>query len=180
MYRMSVITMLAPESLTSKINVPHCTKMALVHDMAESLVGDITPVCGISKKDKSEREKQTIDFIADRLLGSSVAGIGLAGQGIKDIWQEYEDGETMNAKFVHDVDKIELLLQMVEYERSHKEENVDLAEFSYVAQKIELAELKEWAKEILREREELWKELGREFSSDWISVAKLESLSSGK
>ena len=34
-----------------------CIKMALVHDLAECIVGDITPSCGVSKEDKFAREK---------------------------------------------------------------------------------------------------------------------------
>ena len=30
--------------------------MALVHDLAESIVGDITPSCGVSKEEKIQRE----------------------------------------------------------------------------------------------------------------------------
>ena len=33
-----------------------CISMALVHDLAESLVGDITPDSGVSKADKHSRE----------------------------------------------------------------------------------------------------------------------------
>lgn len=29
---------------------------ALVHDLAESIVGDITPMCGVSKEEKQRRE----------------------------------------------------------------------------------------------------------------------------
>ncbi|CAD6453018.1 ddb37868-1c38-4ea1-a2e0-87cf722c488b [Sclerotinia trifoliorum] len=153
MYRMSLITMFAPESLASKINIPHCTKMALVHDMAEALVGDITPVDGVPKSEKNRREATTMDYFTKNLLGR-VNG-GLAGQQIMDIWQEYEDSTTLESKFVHDVDKIELILQMVEYERS-EEEGIDLGEFSWVATKIVLPEVQAWADEILKEREELW------------------------
>ncbi len=46
MYRMSLITMLAPPSLAARLDLPRCMKMCLVHDMAESLVGDITAVDG--------------------------------------------------------------------------------------------------------------------------------------
>lgn len=34
-----------------------CMKLALVHDMAECIVGDITPYCGISKEEKHAKEK---------------------------------------------------------------------------------------------------------------------------
>ena len=154
MYRMSLITMFAPPSLASKINIPHCTKMALVHDMAEALVGDITPVDGVVKAEKNRRESTTMDYFTRSLLGR-VNG-GLTGQEIQDIWQEYEDSETLESKFVHDVDKVELILQMVEYERSNKDAKLDLGEFSWVAYKIVLPEVKAWAQEILEEREAFW------------------------
>lgn len=153
MYRMSIITMLAPPSIASKIDLQRCTKMALVHDMAEGLVGDLTPVDGVPKSEKNRREAATMDWISNGLLGG-VAG-GQAGQDLRAAWQEYEDAETLESRFVHDVDKIELLLQMVEYERA---ENcrVDLSEFSWVAKKLMLPEMKDWAQEILDERRELW------------------------
>lgn len=34
-----------------------CMKMAIVHDLAESFVGDITPHDGVSDKDKHKMEK---------------------------------------------------------------------------------------------------------------------------
>lgn len=159
MYRMSIMTMLAPRSLLSRLDVAHCTKMALVHDMAESLVGDITPVDGIPVKEKHRRESITMDYIADKVLGSLSGGLE-QGKKIKEIWQEYEDNSTMEAKFVHDVDKIELLLQMVEYERSHKGEK-DLSEFLGVRHSIQLHEVKVWCNEILDEREAFWQSLNK-------------------
>ena len=154
MYRMSIITMLAPPALSSQLDIPRCTKMALVHDIAEGLVGDLTPVDGVPKVEKNRREAATMDWIASRLLGN-VQG-GMLGKAIRDVWQEYEDGETLESKFVHDVDKVELLLQMVEYERDN-DCKVDLSEFTWVARKVCLPEMKDWAEEILDERRQLWK-----------------------
>ena len=127
---MSIITMLCPPSLSSKLDIANCTRMALIHDMAESLVGDITPVDGVSKGEKSRREAEPMDYLCEGLLGH-VDG-GKQGQKIREIWQEYEDSETLESKFVHDVDKMELLLQMMEYERSHQG-RIDLGEFSRYA-----------------------------------------------
>ena len=47
MYRMGIITMLCPPEVD--MNRDRCVKMALIHDMAEALVGDITPTDGIAK-----------------------------------------------------------------------------------------------------------------------------------
>ncbi len=35
-------------------------KLALVHDMAECIVGDITPFCGVSKEEKHEKERVSL------------------------------------------------------------------------------------------------------------------------
>lgn len=152
---MAMITMVAPTSLSSKLNIPHCTKMALVHDIAEALVGDITPVDGVSKPEKNRRESTTMDYLTDQLL-VRVNG-GISGKEIRAVWQEYEDSETLESKFVHDVDKIELVLQMVEYERVH-EHRLDLGEFTWVASRIVLPEVKEWSDDLMKERETFWAE----------------------
>lgn len=159
MYRMSIITLLCPPALSSKLDIARCTKMALVHDMAESLVGDITPVDGVTKSEKSRREAETMDYLCEDLLGN-VHG-GASAKDIRQVWQEYEDAITLESKFVHDVDKMELLLQMVEYERSH-EGRMDLGEFSWVAGRIELPEVQAWASEVLDERLAFWEARGKE------------------
>lgn len=121
--------------------------------MAEALVGDITPVDGVPKAEKNRREATTMDYFVEGLLGR-VNG-GLTGKEIKEVWQEYEDNETLEAMFVHDVDKMELILQMFEYEKAHKGK-LDLGEFSWVATRIVLPEVREWAEAVMREREEYW------------------------
>lgn len=167
MYRMSILTMLAPPSLSSRLDIPRCTKMALIHDMAELLVGDITPVDNIPKEEKSRREEETMDYLCKDLLGKFHGGI--AADDMKLIWREYEDSVTLESKFVHDIDKMELILQMVEYERSHKgTTELDLSEFGWVANKIVLPEVKEWCAVVLKEREEFWKSIGKQPSSEAI------------
>ncbi|KAI1473335.1 hypothetical protein K445DRAFT_320251 [Daldinia sp. EC12] len=153
MYRMSLMTFLCPPSLASKLDLNKCMKMCLIHDMAESIVGDITPVDGVPKPEKSRREAETMDYISKNLLGKVHGGV--AGQEIRAIWQEYEDSKTPESLFVHDVDKMELLLQMVEYEK-RVDKRLDLGEFAYVATRVVLPEVQEWAKEILKERDEFW------------------------
>lgn len=142
--------------------------MALVHDMAELLVGDITPVDGVLKEEKVRREADTMDFLcgAEGLLGKW--GQGEQGKAIRAIFQEYEEGKTLESLFVHDVDKMELLLQMVEYEK-REEGDPDLGEFSRVAQDVQLEEMKEWCEEILRERAEFWNGKGKKAS--WLDMS---------
>lgn len=160
MYRMSIITLLCPPTLAAKLDIARCTRMALVHDMAEALVGDITPVDGVSKTEKCRRETETMDYICTQLLGNVGGSAGAQqAQAIRDAWQEYEDGETPESQFVHDVDKMELLLQMVEYERGHAG-RLDLGEFSRVAGKIVSPEVRVWAEDVLAERRAFWEGMG--------------------
>ncbi|KAK2044720.1 HD domain-containing protein [Colletotrichum somersetense] len=153
MYRMSLLSMLAPPALAPRLDLARCMKMCLIHDMAESLVGDITPVDGVPKTEKNRREADTMDYITKTLLGSVYGG--LAGAEIREIWQEYEDSKTVNSHFVHDLDKMELLLQMLEYEK-RGQGKLDLGEFAYVATKFSLPETKEWADALLKDREQFW------------------------
>ena len=148
-----MMSMLAPPSLAGRLDMAKCMKMCLVHDMAESIVGDITPVDGVDKPEKSRREASTMDFITQGLLGK-VDG-GNVGSEIRAIWQEYEDSKTLDSLYVHDIDKMELLLQMVEYEKRGKGK-LDLGEFAYVKTKIVLDEVKAWAEELMKEREDFW------------------------
>jgi putative hydrolase of HD superfamily len=147
------MSMFAPPSLAARIDMAKCMKMCLIHDMAESLVGDITPVDGVAKPEKSRREAATMDYLTQGLLGG-VDG-GRVGAEIRAIWQEYEDSETLESLFVHDIDKMELLLQMVEYEKRGKGK-LDLGEFAYIKTKIVLDEVKAWAEELMNEREQFW------------------------
>jgi len=146
---------MTPPALAARIDVNRCIKMCLIHDMAESLVGDITPVDGVAKPEKNRREAATMDFISSGLLGNVHGGV--PGRELREIWQEYEDSQTPESQYVHDIDKMELLLQMYEYEKRGNHE-IDLGEFAYVATRITLPEVKEWADELLREREAFWSE----------------------
>ncbi|KAG5988715.1 hypothetical protein E4U43_004655 [Claviceps pusilla] len=160
MYRMSIISMFAPASLAARLDLHKCMKMCLIHDMAELLVGDITPVDGVPKPEKSRRESLTMDFLTKRLFGNK--DDAAVGQEIRDVWTEYEEGKTLDSHYVHDIDKMELLLQMMEYER-RAEGTLDLHEFAYVSELMTLPETRAWADELIRERESFWadKKAGR-------------------
>ncbi|KAK8922781.1 hypothetical protein H634G_03775 [Metarhizium anisopliae BRIP 53293] len=153
MYRMSIISMFAPPSLAKRIDLHKCMKMCLIHDMAELLVGDITPVDGVPKPEKSRRESLTMHYLTKNLLGNK--DDAAVGEDIRAIWDEYEDSKTLESQYVHDIDKMELLLQMMEYEK-RAEGALDLGEFAYVSSKMVLDETKAWAKELIEEREKFW------------------------
>ncbi|KAK6356647.1 hypothetical protein TWF718_000987 [Orbilia javanica] len=143
MYRMSVITMLCPDP---KIQKDKCVKMAIVHDMAECLVGDITPLDGIEKSEKHRRELESMEYLTQTLLAPISKSI--AGE-FMELWEEYEQGQSPEAIFVKDVDRYELVLQTIEYERTY---NLELEEFFHVAERVQTPFMKEWVAEALEKR----------------------------
>ena len=48
--------------------------MSLVHDMAECIVGDITPHCGIAKDEKLRREREGMECLLDSFGKETVPG----------------------------------------------------------------------------------------------------------
>ncbi|KAH9314642.1 hypothetical protein KI387_023269, partial [Taxus chinensis] len=87
-----------------------CVKMAIVHDIAEAIVGDIAPSDGIPKEEKSRRERNALDEMCQMLGG------GLRAKEIYELWNEYEHNSSPEAKIVKDFDKVEMILQALEYE----------------------------------------------------------------
>ena len=65
MYRMSMLALLITDV---SIDKDHLMKICMVHDLAESIVGDITPHCGVSKEDK--RKLEEVSYISIYLLNT--------------------------------------------------------------------------------------------------------------
>lgn len=53
--------------------------LALVHDLAECIVGDITPHCGVSPEEKHRREDEAMKTIAELT--------GIAGDRMYDLYK---------------------------------------------------------------------------------------------
>uniref|UniRef100_A0A0E0CGM2 5'-deoxynucleotidase n=1 Tax=Oryza meridionalis TaxID=40149 RepID=A0A0E0CGM2_9ORYZ len=143
MYRMGVMALVAAD-LPSGVNRDRCVKMAIVHDIAEAIVGDITPSDGVPKEEKSRREQEALDHMC------SLLGGGPRAEEIRELWMEYEQNATLEAKVVKDFDKVEMILQALEYE---KEQGLDLEEFfQSTAGKFQTDVGKAWAAEVASRR----------------------------
>ncbi|NXH16220.1 HDDC2 protein, partial [Bucco capensis] len=89
-----------------------CIRLALVHDMAECIVGDIAPADNISKEEKHRREEVWTAAMQEltQLLSEELR------KEIYELWEEYESQCTAEAKFVKQLDQCEMILQALEYE----------------------------------------------------------------
>ncbi|XP_068135577.1 5'-deoxynucleotidase HDDC2 isoform X1 [Hyperolius riggenbachi] len=110
MYRMAVMAMLTKDS---KLNKDRCIRLALVHDMAECIVGDIAPADNVSKEEKHRKEKDAMKHLS-HLLSEELK------KEIYELWEEYEHQSSAEAKFVKELDQCEMILQALEYEELEK------------------------------------------------------------
>jgi putative hydrolase of HD superfamily len=83
-------------------------RMALIHDLPEAVIGDLTP----SQKtaESKEKEENAMNQILS-LLPKEHRETYLA------VWREYQEGKTREAKAVRQLEKIEMALQAKEYEK---------------------------------------------------------------
>uniref|UniRef100_A0A3P9AH68 5'-deoxynucleotidase HDDC2 n=1 Tax=Esox lucius TaxID=8010 RepID=A0A3P9AH68_ESOLU len=106
MYRMSIMALTIPDN---NVNKERCMKLALVHDMAECIVGDIAPSDNISKAEKHRREEASMQQLTGLLQEGS-------RKEIYELWEEYENQTSAEAKLVKEFDLLEMILQAHEYE----------------------------------------------------------------
>lgn len=112
MHRMSVIAMLLP----IESNRDRLIKMALVHDIAEAVVGDITP------SQMTKADKATLELSAMQKFSKD---LGPMADEMLELWMEYEAGETKTAIICKDIDKFEMILQAFEYEKDGHPQKLD-------------------------------------------------------
>uniref|UniRef100_F6VTF9 5'-deoxynucleotidase HDDC2 n=1 Tax=Ornithorhynchus anatinus TaxID=9258 RepID=F6VTF9_ORNAN len=106
MYRMSIMALVTEDK---NLNKDRCVRLALVHDMAECIVGDIAPADNVPKEEKHRREEEAMKQLT-RLLSEDVR------KEIFDLWEEYENQASAEARFVKELDQCEMILQAFEYE----------------------------------------------------------------
>lgn len=107
-----------------ELDISKCLEMAVIHDLAECVVGDIAPGDNVSSEDKRRREVEAMAMLASSLArATNHRDVELH---LLDLFHEYEQRETMEAKSVKDLDLLDMILQADEYERSF---GIDLDEF---------------------------------------------------
>ena len=106
MYRMAMMSMLLSDQPdASKVR---CMKLSLVHDLAESVVGDLTEYDGIPKQEKHRQEFEAMIHMTSPLPEC-------VKKEIIDLFQEYNDQKTQEAQLVKDFDIFDMLLQGIPF-----------------------------------------------------------------
>ena len=87
-------------------------KMTLLHDLAESKIGDITPE-QMTSENKMKIENDAFNEIIDQLPET------VKSQYL-EIWKEYQNNNSKESLFVHQIDKLEMALQAKIYQKNGK------------------------------------------------------------
>jgi putative hydrolase of HD superfamily len=104
-FSMCAMAMLLADMLG--LDAQKAMKMVILHDLAESIVGDYMPG-DISSNQKLAKEKKAMKSILSGLPRK-------VGSEYEKIWLEYLQNKTTVAKFVHRIDKLEMALQASQY-----------------------------------------------------------------
>jgi len=136
-YSVIFLAMVMAERL--QLNVEKCLKLAVVHDLAESVTKDITPHDNVSDDEKLKLEEQAIKKIVDE------TGFTF----IQELAEEYNENNTKEANLVRDMDKIEMIIQANDYMKKYPNKNLNEF-YDYVKDRLELEESKVLFKEITK------------------------------
>jgi putative hydrolase of HD superfamily len=92
-------------------------RLALLHDFGEIYAGDIIPADEISRVEKVRREQEGVAQVLAKLP---------QGERYLALWAEYEQQRSPEARFVRQIDRLEMALQASVYEQQGL---ADLSEF---------------------------------------------------
>lgn len=117
-FRTAVFAMVLGKKLG--VNEAKLIKMALVHDIGESVIGDLIQERGrkevIPQEKKVAKEGKAVEMIVRAMKGR---------KEVFDLWLEYAKGKTKEARILKQLDKIEMTLQALEYEKGRTSKKLD-------------------------------------------------------
>ena len=113
-YRVSLLSMILADVLTEQdvpLDVEKVMRLALLHEVAEARIGDLPfPALEyIPEEVKKVGERAAVESIFEHF--------GPLQQKYIQLWEEFEEGTSIEGKLVRAADKLELMIQVLEYEK---------------------------------------------------------------
>ena len=97
--------------VSAKINRSKAVSIAVVHEIGETRVGDIPYVTLKYFQNKDEMETMAIEDVLSP-MGNDITKESLS------LFREFEEGSTIEGRFVKAIDKLEMLITAAEYEKA--------------------------------------------------------------
>lgn len=156
-WKVSFMTPIIAELLGLDIDIKHAMEIANVHDLPEyALEEDFDSFLVakeiLSKKDKEQSEEKVMNLIKERFV---------FGKKFFDLWEEYKESKTPEARYVYALDKIESHLHVLE-RRGTRDDAQDMEHQALYADKAvkNFPELKPFLKIIKRRLKSLFESKG--------------------
>ena len=113
-YRVSLLSMILADVLTEQevpLNVEKVMRLALLHEVAEARIGDLPfPALEyIPEVVKKTGEQAAVESMFEHF--------GPLQKKYMQLWDEFEKGTSIEGKLVRAADKLELMIQVLEYEK---------------------------------------------------------------
>ncbi|MBQ7013182.1 MAG: HD domain-containing protein [Oscillospiraceae bacterium] len=102
-FHLALMACILAEHANEPVDVLHTMKMVLVHDVVEIDAGDTYCYDTKGYEDKAEREQKAADRLYALLPEEQAAEY-------RALWEEFEAGETAEAKFANALDRIQPML----------------------------------------------------------------------
>ena len=103
-WHLALMAIALSEHANKPVDILKVIKMVLIHDIVEIDSGDVF----VYDKSKSHKNTEEEFAAAKRIFGLLPEN---QAKELIDLWKEFEDGETDDAKFAKSLDKLEPLLQ---------------------------------------------------------------------
>ncbi len=102
----TLLALLLADECFPALDTAKLLRMGLLHDFGEIYAGDIVPG-KMSLAAKHDLERKSVERVLLRLP---------KGREYLAVWQEFEDGQTAEARFMKEIDRLEMGLQASVYE----------------------------------------------------------------
>lgn len=113
----ALLSLFLAEGQRHELDLLKVVRLALIHDFGEIYAGDLTPHDPVDAGEKQRLERKSVRRVLSKLPW---------GEKYVALWEEYERAESAEARFVRQVDRIEMAFQAGIYEAQGL---ADLSEF---------------------------------------------------
>jgi putative hydrolase of HD superfamily len=100
--------MVADAGLAPGVDRDKALRMVLAHELGEIYTGDIIPGDHVPLAEKQRLERDALLRVAGKLPN---------GQDFVELWEEFEAGDSPEARLVRQLDRLEMALQALVYEK---------------------------------------------------------------
>ncbi len=107
-YGLTVLSMVISD--LKKLNIEKMLRLAIIHDLEEAILGDLTP--------KEKKKKNNLRRLEEEAVKKVLSSLPLnLKRKYYRLWLEYKNASSKEAKLIKELDKLEMVFQALIYEK---------------------------------------------------------------